>query len=116
MTRRAWRIRASLAMASVILAPWAALDLPARAPSAGAVGAVVVLGLLCTAIGFVVYAILIREAGTSRATVITFVNPVVAVALGVLLLGHPVRRRCSLWRLNRGAGFSWWIWGLASLG
>ena len=48
------------------------------------------LGLLCTAIGFVVYAILIGEAGTSRATVITYVNPVVAVSLGVLLLGeHP---------------------------
>ena len=36
---------------------------PSRTPSAGAIGAVVVLGLLCTAIGFVVYAILIGEAG-----------------------------------------------------
>jgi hypothetical protein len=51
---------------------------------------VIVLGLLCTAGGFVVYAILIGEAGTSRATVITYVNPVVAVTLGVALLGeHP---------------------------
>jgi len=81
---------ASLALASLILLPWAALDLPHRAPSAGGIGAVVVLGLLCTAAGFVVYAILIGEAGTSRATVITYVNPVVAVTLGVLLLGeHP---------------------------
>jgi drug/metabolite transporter (DMT)-like permease len=81
---------ASLAIAAVLLTPWAALDTPSRAPSAGAIGAVVVLGLLCTAIGFVVYAILIGEAGTSRATVITYVNPVVAVTLGVLLLGeHP---------------------------
>jgi drug/metabolite transporter (DMT)-like permease len=49
-----------------------------------------VLGLLCTAAGFVVYAILIGEVGTSRATVITYVNPVVAVTLGVLLLSeHP---------------------------
>ncbi|MGO9907983.1 MAG: DMT family transporter [Solirubrobacteraceae bacterium] len=81
---------ASLALASLLLAPWAALDTPSRTPSAGAIGAVVVLGLLCTAIGFVVYAILIGEAGTSRATVITYVNPVVAVTLGVVLLGeHP---------------------------
>jgi drug/metabolite transporter (DMT)-like permease len=81
---------ASLAIASVLLAPAAALDPPHRLPSAGAIGAVVVLGLLCTALGFVVFAILIGEAGTSRATVITFVNPVVAVTLGVLLLGeHP---------------------------
>ena len=83
-------IGTSLAIASLILLPWAALDLPERAPSAGGIGAVVVLGLLCTAAGFVVFAILIGEAGTSRATVITYVNPVVAVTLGVLLLGeHP---------------------------
>ena len=81
---------ASLALASVILTPWAALDIPRHVPSAGAIGAVVVLGLVCTAVGFVVYAILIGEAGTSRATVITYVNPVIAVTLGVLLLGeHP---------------------------
>ena len=40
---------ASLALASLILAPWAALDTPRATPSAGAIGAVVVLGLLCTA-------------------------------------------------------------------
>jgi drug/metabolite transporter (DMT)-like permease len=79
---------ASLALASLILLPWAALDVPAQTPSAGAIGSVIVLGLLCTAIGFVVYAILIGEAGTSRATVITYVNPVVAVTLGVLVLGE----------------------------
>lgn len=81
---------ASLALAAIVLAPWAALDTPSHVPSSGAIGAVVVLGLVCTAAGFVVYAILIGEAGTSRATVITYVNPVVAVTLGVLLLGeHP---------------------------
>ncbi|HTU84473.1 MAG TPA: DMT family transporter [Solirubrobacteraceae bacterium] len=81
---------ASLALASAVLLPWAALDTPRHVPSTGAIGAVVVLGLLCTATGFVIYAILIGEAGTSRATVITYVNPVVAVTLGVLVLGeHP---------------------------
>jgi drug/metabolite transporter (DMT)-like permease len=81
---------ASLALAALLLAPWAALDTPSHFPPAGAIGAVVALGLLCTAAGFVVYAVLIGEAGTSRATVITYVNPVVAVTLGVLLLGeHP---------------------------
>jgi drug/metabolite transporter (DMT)-like permease len=77
---------ASLAMASVLLIPFVALDPPRRLPSAGAISAAVVLGLLCTAAGFVIYTILIREAGTSRATVITYINPVVAVALGVSLL------------------------------
>ncbi len=78
----------SLAIASVVLAPFAFADMPRRMPTAGALVSVVVLGLLCTALAFVIFAILIREAGTSRATVITYINPVVAVALGVTLLGE----------------------------
>jgi drug/metabolite transporter (DMT)-like permease len=79
---------ASLAVAALLLTPLAALDRPSALPSAGAIGAVLVLGLLCTAIAFVVFSILIAEAGTSRATVITYVNPIVAVALGVMVLGE----------------------------
>jgi drug/metabolite transporter (DMT)-like permease len=79
---------ASLLVATGILAPFAALDLPSRAPTVGAWAAVVTLGVLCTAVAFVVYTLLIREAGTGRATVITYVNPLVAVTLGVTLLGE----------------------------
>ena len=79
---------AALLIAAVVLAPFAAVDRPSRTPTLGAIAAVVTLGVLCTAIAFVVYALLIREAGTSRATVITYVNPVVAVVLGVTLLGE----------------------------
>jgi drug/metabolite transporter (DMT)-like permease len=81
-------IGGSLALASLVLAPFALADLPRRVPTVGAFGAVVVLGLLCTATAFVIFTVLIREAGTSRATVITYVNPVIAVALGVVLLGE----------------------------
>jgi drug/metabolite transporter (DMT)-like permease len=79
---------ASLAIAAVLLAPYAALDQPRAVPGAGAIACIVVLGLICTALAFVVYTILIAEAGTTRATVITYINPVVAVALGVSLLGE----------------------------
>ncbi|MFZ0041903.1 MAG: DMT family transporter, partial [Solirubrobacteraceae bacterium] len=79
---------ASLALAAVILTPFAALDTPERTPTLGAFAAVVALGLFCTAAAFVIFTALIREAGTSRATVITYVNPVVALALGVWLLGE----------------------------
>jgi drug/metabolite transporter (DMT)-like permease len=81
-------VGASLAIVSVLLTPFAILDLPRRWPSIGGVGAVLVLALVCTAAALVVYTVLIREAGTSRATVITYVNPVVAVALGVAVLGE----------------------------
>ena len=79
---------ASLSVAVLILAPFAALDTPSRAPTIGAWACVVALGLFCTALAFVVFAVLIREAGTSRATVITYVNPLVAVVLGVTLEGE----------------------------
>ena len=81
-------IGVGLALASLVLAPFALLDPPHRIPTAGALASVVVLGILCTAVAFVVFTVLIHEAGTSRATVITYVNPVVAVALGVTLLGE----------------------------
>lgn len=81
-------IGASMTIAAVLLIPAVALDPPHKVPSAGAIASVVGLGVLCTAVAFVVFMILIREAGTSRATVITYVNPVIAVGLGVALLGE----------------------------
>src|SRR6185312_7599774 len=77
-----------LTIAAAVLTPLAALDLPTRAPTAGAFASVVVLGLLCTALALVLMAILIGEAGPSRASVITYINPVIALALGVVFLGE----------------------------
>ena len=79
----------ALAIAAVMLAPAALLV--ARRPRCrrgDAVGSLVALGLLCTAVAFVLWFSLIAEVGPSRASVITYVNPVVAVALGVALLGE----------------------------
>jgi drug/metabolite transporter (DMT)-like permease len=78
----------SLAIAALLLAPAAALDPPPAVPSAGAIAAVAFLGLVCTAAALVILTVLVAEAGTSRATVFTYINPLVAVALGVLLLGE----------------------------
>ena len=41
---------------------------------------------MCTALAFVLFYDLIAEIGPSRATVITYLNPAVALALGVLVL------------------------------
>jgi drug/metabolite transporter (DMT)-like permease len=78
----------SLAIAALVLAIPAALSVPSEVPTPEALGSLVVLGLICTALAFVVFSVLIREAGPSRALVITYVNPVVAVALGVAILGE----------------------------
>jgi drug/metabolite transporter (DMT)-like permease len=48
----------------------------------------VVLGLLCTAAAFVLYGMLVLEVGAGRALVVTYINPVVAVGLGVAILGE----------------------------
>jgi drug/metabolite transporter (DMT)-like permease len=53
---------------------------------ADTVGSLLALGLVCTALAFLLFFRLIATAGPVRAVVITFVNPVVAVALGLLLL------------------------------
>jgi drug/metabolite transporter (DMT)-like permease len=79
---------ASLGVASVLLTPLAITTWPARAPSAGALASTAVLGLMCTAAALLVLSVLIAEAGPGRALVITYINPVVAVALGVALLGE----------------------------
>jgi drug/metabolite transporter (DMT)-like permease len=78
----------SLAVGALALTPLAVLDAPARTPSAGALASVVVLGLVCTALAFVLMAMLIGEVGAGRAVVITYINPIIAVALGVTLLGE----------------------------
>jgi len=79
---------ASLAIATVLLTPLTAVSWPSEMPPTDAVIAIVVLGLLCTAAAFVVFGLLIAEVGAGRALVITYVNPVVAVALGMAVLGE----------------------------
>ena len=76
----------SLALGALILLIPAALTAPTTMPSSTAIIAVAVLGFVCTALGLVIFLFLIREATASRATVITYVNPAVAVLLGVLIL------------------------------
>ena len=46
------------------------------------------LGIFCTAIAFVIFSGLLMEIGASRASVITYINPVVAVGLGIAILGE----------------------------
>lgn len=77
---------ASLLIASVLLAVPAAFTAPSEAPTTDAVLSIVVLGLICTALALVVFQFLILEVGPGRALVITYLNPVVAVLLGVLIL------------------------------
>jgi drug/metabolite transporter (DMT)-like permease len=80
----------ALFITAVVYAPFALpqLDQVADA-SSEAVLSLVGLGAVCTALALALFFVLIREVGPQRALVITFVNPAVAVLLGVLLLDEP---------------------------
>jgi drug/metabolite transporter (DMT)-like permease len=78
---------AALAVGSVLLAPSLSLA-PSTTLDASAAAAVAVLGVVCSALAFVLFFALIVEAGPTRATVITYINPAVAVLLGLLVLGE----------------------------
>jgi drug/metabolite transporter (DMT)-like permease len=82
-------ITASLILATVIYLPFAPFLLPEKV-SAAAVGSVIGLGVLCTAAAFIVFFALIAEVGPARATVITYVNPAVAIVLGAMVLDEPL--------------------------
>ncbi len=46
------------------------------------------LAVLCTAVAFIVFFALIARVGPVRAPLFTYVNPVVAILLGALILGE----------------------------
>ena len=80
---------ACLSLGALVWLPAAVATWPAQVPSGRALGALAALGIICTACAFLVFLALIREAGTSRAMVFTYVNPAVAVAAGVAFLSEP---------------------------
>jgi drug/metabolite transporter (DMT)-like permease len=79
---------ACLAFAAVVYAPIAAVTWPHAVPAAKVLASLAGLAVISTALAFILFFALIAEAGPARAAVITYVNPAVAVALGVLVLGE----------------------------
>ena len=80
-------IAVAMSVSTVVLLPLFLLRPPHDVPGR-AVASVVVLILVCTALAFVLFFQLIAEIGPTRSTVITYVNPAVAVLLGVLVLSE----------------------------
>ena len=83
-------VAASLAVATLLVTPFALADVPDSVPSADTLASIAVLGLFCSALAFLLFFRLIAEIGPGRATVITYINPVVALALGVAILDESV--------------------------
>ena len=81
---------ASLLLATALYAPFVPSLWPAHVPPVAATASVVGLGIICTAIAFLLFFALIAEVGPGRATVITYVNPAVAIILGAIVLSEPL--------------------------
>jgi drug/metabolite transporter (DMT)-like permease len=79
-----------LAAAAVLYAPAALLTLPHAVPPTRVLASLAVLAVVCTALAFLLFFALISEVGPARATVITYLNPAVAVALGAAVLGEQI--------------------------
>ncbi|HET9918604.1 MAG TPA: DMT family transporter [Ktedonobacteraceae bacterium] len=75
---------------TIVVLPVAVTRLPNKLPSPEVIVSLLVLGLICTALAYLIFFALVAEVGASRGTVITYVNPAISVLLGVSLLGEPL--------------------------
>lgn len=80
-------ITLSLAAVGVFSLPFAFLT-QHEVPTVRSTVSLIALGVLCTAVAFVAFFALIGVVGPVRAPLFTYVNPIVAILLGVLLLGE----------------------------
>lgn len=83
-------ISVALSTVAILYLPIAAFSLPDSAPPMKAVWSVLGLATICTALAFILFFRLIAEVGPTRAGLITFANPVVAIALGAVFLDERV--------------------------
>ena len=80
----------SLTAVAIVYAPFAWFSWPTADVPGDAWAAVIALALLCTAVAFVLFFRLIAHVGPARATLITFINPAVAVLVGAIVLDEPI--------------------------
>ena len=83
----------AMLMVAAIYAPSALANLPGEItanPPVEAWLSLGTLGIVCSAIAFLLFFALMREIGSARSTLVTYVNTVVALALGVSFLAEPI--------------------------
>jgi drug/metabolite transporter (DMT)-like permease len=75
---------------AIMLTPLALFQLPGEMPSGEAVASVVALGVVGTAIALLFFYRMLNSYGASRAALVTYLIPSVALVYGVSILGEPV--------------------------
>jgi drug/metabolite transporter (DMT)-like permease len=77
-------------VAGVLLLPFIALAPPAAAPGAHILASVLMLGLVCGAVAYLLYFRLVADIGATGALTVTYLIPVFGVLWGALFLGEPL--------------------------
>jgi drug/metabolite transporter (DMT)-like permease len=80
----------SLSVASLITLPIAVATAPSETPGLGAVGALLALGAIGTALAFVIFYKLIAEVGAGRASLVSYLAPGVALFYGAVFRDEPI--------------------------
>jgi len=79
-------VAVALGLSTIMLTPAGIAAAPGSEATTDALLSILVLGLVCSALALILFFSLITEVGPSKASVITYINPAVAVILGVALL------------------------------
>ena len=76
--------------AAIFYLPFALFALPDHMPTAHVIASQITLGLLPTAMAFLLFFELMRDVGPARASLVTYLNTAFAVVLGVVILHEPL--------------------------
>ena len=79
----------AMAITSIFWAPLAIAQWPSQVTFKPALS-LIALGVLCTALAFLVFFKLLAEIGPARGSLVTYLNTSVAVVLGVIVLNEPI--------------------------
>jgi len=86
----------AMGMASLIYLPLAITHWPDKVPSAKALYSTLGLGIICTALAFWVFFMVLNEIGPARASLVVYPNTAVAVVLGIFVLNEPITLAISI--------------------
>jgi drug/metabolite transporter (DMT)-like permease len=81
---------ASIAWGAILLLPFGLAQAPSELPSWDAIGSVVVLGVLGTFVGQLLFFRLIYDYGSARAALVVYLLPVTALFYGAFFLDEPI--------------------------
>jgi drug/metabolite transporter (DMT)-like permease len=80
----------AMGISAIFFAPFAIAQWPTTAVPVNAIWSMIGLGVLCTALAFVLFFKVMADIGPARASLVTYLNTSVAVVLGVLILSEPL--------------------------